>query len=99
MNDAQIIASISATEAHNDNATIDSVYNHCAAVMAKYDSDKIAREIYNWEWVEVLLLLNDSHPEYEILTAEAQRRVAADIRGFYAEDDGFDSDGIVGNLR
>ena len=86
MNNTQIIASISATEAHNDNATIDAVYNHCAAVMAKYDSDKIAQEIYNWEWVDVLLLLNDSHPEYEILTAEAQRRVAADIRGFYAED-------------
>jgi hypothetical protein len=84
MTDAQIIASISGTEAYNDSATIDAVYNHCAALMAKYDSDKIAQEIYSWEWADVLLLLNDSHPEYEILAIEAQRRVAEDIRGFYA---------------
>jgi len=84
MTDSQLIASISTTESHNDPATVDSVYNHCATVMAKYDSEVVAQEIHGWEWEAVLLLLTDTHPEYQILAEEAQHRVAEDIRGFYA---------------
>ncbi len=84
MTDSQLIASISTTESLNDPATVDSVYNHCATVMAKYDSEAVAQEIHGWEWEAVLLLLTDTHPEYQILAEEAQHRVAEDIRGFYA---------------
>lgn len=83
MTDLEIINTISTIESQNDPATVDSVYNHCATVMAKYDSEVVAQEIHGWEWEAVLLLLTDTHPEYQILAEEAQHRVADDIRLFY----------------
>ena len=66
MTDLELINTISTNEDLNDNETIDIIYEVVCGNMAKYDSEKVANEIYGWEWADVLKLLKGTHPEYEV---------------------------------
>ena len=64
----ELINTISTNEDLNDNETIDIIYEVVCGNMAKYDSEKVANEIYGWEWADVLKLLKGTHPEYEVIS-------------------------------
>ena len=68
MTDLELINTISTNEDLNDNETIDIIYEVVCGNMAKYDSEKVANEIYGWEWADVLKLLKGTHPEYEVIS-------------------------------
>ena len=68
MTDLELINTISTNEDLNDNETIDIIYEVVCGNMAKYDSEKVANEIYGWEWADVLKLLKGPHPEYEVIS-------------------------------
>ena len=68
MTDLDLINTISTNEDLNDNETIDIIYEVVCGNMAKYDSEKVANEIYGWEWADVLKLLKGTHPEYEVIS-------------------------------
>ena len=68
MTDIELINSISSDERVEQSEIIDIVYEVVVGNMAKYDSEKVANEIYGWEWADVLKLLKGTHPEYEVIS-------------------------------
>jgi len=68
MTDIELINTLSTNEDLNDSEVIDIVYEVVCGNMAKYDSEKVANEIYGWEWADVLKLLKGTHPEYEVIS-------------------------------
>jgi hypothetical protein len=101
MTNTELIDSISSNERIEQSEIIEIVYEVVVGNMAKYDSEAVANDIASeWKWVDVLLLLKGTHPEYEIIGTslnEAADRIRTywEYEASYHQDFNYSIDGSV----